>query len=38
MIIQKVPTSVLITNVIIEVINDFDAAKVVAAAKAYKAQ
>jgi len=38
MIKQKVPTADLITNDLIKEINDFDAAKVVAAAKAYKAQ
>jgi len=38
MIKQKMPTADLITNDLIKEINDFDAAKVVAAAKAYKAQ
>jgi NitT/TauT family transport system substrate-binding protein len=35
---QKVPTSDLITNDLIKEINDFDAAKIIAAAKAYRAQ
>jgi NitT/TauT family transport system substrate-binding protein len=35
---QKVPASDLVTNDLIKEINDFDAAKVVAAAKAYKTQ